>query len=252
MTLPIIEPELENLGRRFWENAGEVFSPPYDITRAIAFSLPLDVALIAGLSMRNIEAWLRTRGADYRFTTNSRAVRGCLLVNRGAGMIFVDACDSEDERRYTVAHETAHFLIEYWGPRTTAVREFGNGIQDVLDGKRAPEPEERLESILLNVSLKPYVSLIEREGNGFFHRTEVWRAENRADRLAVELLAPIAEVTSCLRAQGVADSFFRCNSEAQRMLTERFCLPATITRSYSRRIAEALTGGAPVLESWGL
>jgi hypothetical protein len=151
-----------------------------------------------------------------------------------------------------VAHEVAHFLIDYWKPRTAAIREFGTEIAHVLDGRRVPRADERFASVLLNVPLRPYFSLLEEQGDGRFDRTEVWNAENRADRLALELLAPFGEVRSSLVNLGANTGFLLCCAAAERLLIERFGLPRSISSSYARRIAEALTGGPSALEAWGL
>jgi hypothetical protein len=60
----------------------------------------------------------------------------------------------------------------------------------VLDGVRAPTPEERLAGILGGLHLGTYTHLIERSEVGTVDRVAVVEAEDRADRLALELLAP--------------------------------------------------------------
>ncbi|MDP9352380.1 MAG: hypothetical protein M3P51_12670 [Chloroflexota bacterium] len=246
-----IEPQMQELAAKFWTDAGEFGIMRYDLTRAVAFSLPLDLVLLSRLTMHHIEQWLEHRGVQYRFPCESRALRGCLLVYRGAGIVFVDGSDPREERHYTFAHEVAHFLVDYWLTRLQTVKEFGPEIIDVLDGQRSPHTGERLDSILLQVSIEPYVCLVEREA-GRFVRSGIWAAENRADRLALELLAPADEVRTRVCANGAADDFFACRAEAQRLLLDEFELPIGVAEEYARRLAEWITGGPSVLESWGL
>ncbi|MFN8557423.1 MAG: ImmA/IrrE family metallo-endopeptidase [Dehalococcoidia bacterium] len=42
-------------------------------------------------------------------------------------MIIVDSSDAPDEVRFTVAHEAAHFLLDYEQPRARAVAALGAG-----------------------------------------------------------------------------------------------------------------------------
>src|SRR5205085_3975397 len=111
-----------------------------------------------------------------------RPLRGCLLACDGAGFIFLDAADPPAERTFSLAHELAHFLRDYWRPRQRAFAALGGSVREVFDGGRAPRREERLHALLRGVSLGPHVHLMARDGGT--PPPEVAAAESDADRLA--------------------------------------------------------------------
>lgn len=226
-------------------------APPYEIGRAAMMRLPLDVIGIRELTPSQINQWLLHRGVKYCLQVVERELHGCLLAYRSTGLVFVDSGDSAPEQRYTIAHEVAHFIVDYWTPRQSALAALGPSIQAVLDGVRAPSIDERLDSIFVQVRLRPYVCLLDR-GSRTPHRTEVWIAENRADQVALELLAPREEVCREVQKGQDCEGSFQCRSKALRVLIERFGLPDHAARPYARSIADEITNGMSVIESWGL
>jgi hypothetical protein len=174
------------------------------------------------------------------------------VAYRGFGAVFVDGSDPEDERRFTLAHEVSHFLLDYHLPRHTAQQRLGRDILDVLDGLRSPTVDERVDGLLSLVSVTPHTHLLEQKGDGSFARSEVWRAETRADQLAVEILAPFQAVCSDLVVAGSDRTYSACLASACRLLAEGYGLPEAIARSYALTVAEELTGGPSVLANLGL
>jgi hypothetical protein len=224
--------------------------PPYDVAQAAEMCLPLTFVEIEHLTPGRINRWLEERRVTYHLDVDERGLHGCLVAHRAAGLAFIDAADPAPERRYTVAHEVAHFLLDYWLVRQRAIEEFGPTIQSVLDGHRALRLEERLDSIFLRTPLVPYVCLLDRgSASG---RTDVWASENRADQLAVQLLAPYPEVCRAVCADGAPAGYFQCRTRARHVLIDPFGLPEEIARTYARLVADRITGGISVAESWGL
>jgi hypothetical protein len=168
------------------------------------------------------------------------------------GLIFIDGADLLTERRFTLAHEASHFLLNYHLPRQTARRRLGDSILDVLDGLRPPTIEENVDGLLARVSVRPHIHLLERQGAGACTRTDVWYAENQADRLALEILAPFGEVYGELKAADQAQSYAMCLVAARQLLAAEFDLPAAIAHGYALKIAEVLTGGPSVLTALGI
>lgn len=247
----MIEPHLVALAKDFWRAAGTPLSWPRDLEHAIALTLPLATITLPQLGLSKIRRWLQKRGVPFEFPCQDRQVRGCLVAYRGAGAVFVEGSDPQDERRFTLAHEVSHFLLDYHLPRQRARQQLGNGILDVLDGLRPATVEERVDGLLNLVSVAPHVHLLEQQGDGSFFRAEVWRAENRADQLAIELLAPLQAVFSDLAADGRATGYSDCLASSRRLLTAKYGLPIPIAHAYARTVAEELTGGPSILDELG-
>ncbi|HYM00586.1 MAG TPA: hypothetical protein VEZ90_16645 [Blastocatellia bacterium] len=229
---------------RFWEKCGEIESFPRNLERPIALALPVALVKLPKLTLNDVEGWLRKRGAPMNFGCRSRPIRGCVVGYRGLGMIFVDGSDPENERRFTLAHEAAHFMIDYWLPRDLAMRKLGPGVGEVLDGLRKPTLSENVHSLLASVPLEVYVTLMARDETygGLYSR--LWSAEDKADRLALALLAPPEAV---LAEVDLSQKRFEERRAAVRVgLLERFGLPAYLAESYS----SALLTDAGLGRSW--
>jgi hypothetical protein len=176
----------------FWEAAGHPGPFPRDLEPCIERALPLPIIRRHGLRLSGVLAWLRAQGIPCAVQEPDRPLRACLFAQDGANFLFLDADDSAEEQRLSLAHETAHYLRDYWWPREQAKRRFGPDVLEVLDGKRQPRPEERLHGLLCGAHVRCRTHLLARANEGVAVGAEA-RAERDADRLAYELLAP-AEV----------------------------------------------------------
>lgn len=216
------------LADAFWQRVGP---EPFPRTFAgVSLGFPVVVVECPGLALGVVRGWLVGRGTAVTVPGPDRPVRGCLVAHGWDGFVFVEADDPPAERRFTLAHELAHYLRDVWGRRRRAVAKLGPGIADVLDGRRPPTPDERLHSLLRGLPAGPVVHLLTR---GPDEPPEVRAAEAAADRLAFELLAPAAQV------DGPAD------------LTDRFGLPPGPAGAYAEllwppaarsRLLDALAG----------
>lgn len=236
---------LDNLSQevvnRFWQPCSEVEPFPRNLEELISLVLPAKLIKLPHLKLQSIESWLAWRGASFRFNCRSRAVRGCLVAYGGHGLLFIDETDPEDERRFTIAHEMGHFIVDYLLVRETAISKLGDRITEVFDGLRQPSVTERVHALLAGASLGVYTNLMERDetsGPG------LWEIEDRADRIALALLAPPEEVlsesdTSLLRFQQRLEGMVT-------VLQERFGLPASAANSYAWSLLESIGRG----QSW--
>lgn len=243
MRQPLVDHRVADVAAAFWEAAGGRPEAPVDIHQAVALVLPLDVVLLARLSLMRVEAWLAERGVAYRFGEADRRLYGLLVVYRGTGLVFLDGSDPEEERRFTLAHEVAHFLLDYLRTRRRAVERLGEGVLEVLDGLRAPTLQEEVASVLAAVEVAPHVHLLGRDGDAGSRQMEVAGAEGRADALACELLAPVSAVQAALEETDVTYHYFPCVTAAHTILREHYGLPDAIADVYARRLARGLTGG---------
>lgn len=234
----------------FWQRCGEVEPFPRNLERPVALALPVAVVKLPRLRLRDVEAWLRRRGRPFQFSEHSRPLRGCLLAFGGQGLIFVDGADPDDERRFTLAHEVAHFMVDYWQPREKARQRFGEAITEALDGHRPLSVGERIHALLTGISIGVYTDLMERNEASGGMNLHVWQIENRADQVALALLAPPEAVLA--EADMSAWRFEDRQRAMTALLCGRFGLPLAAAQSYSARLLSALGKGRSWLESMGL
>jgi hypothetical protein len=233
----------------FWELCGRDYDFPRNIDRVVSLALPLTMIKIPQLNLRAAENWLRQRGVPFHFGCESRTVRGCIVAFAGRGLIFIDADDPEDEQRFTAAHEAAHFLADYWLPRQKALKKFGLAIANVMDGFRKPTAAERINAVIIGTRIGVYTDLMGRDDEP--HNNEVWDIENRADAIALELLAPHDEVVSSINLP-LGGKFAKRVMEVGEVLIKRFGLPVTVSQSYSHSLLKSIGQGPSWMESLGL
>jgi hypothetical protein len=240
MIVPLWVAELADA---FWEFAGMDEPFPRGLRRPIARALPLAIISLPQLRLTHVRAWLEQNHIGCPGTAADRNLHACLVAWRGGGFVFLDGADPEDEQRLSLAHELAHFLRHYWHPRQQAVRKFGEGICEVLDGSRPPTTAERVHALLGSVPIGFHLHLLDRDPEGTVSDGTVRTAEREADRLAYELLAPAGEVLKRAGSHGEA-------TLADRLRTE-FGLPT----EHAQRYCELLFPQAvvdPLLRRWGV
>jgi len=191
MSVPLWAAEL---ARAFWEKAREPEPFPRSLRRPIARAVRLSIVLLPRLSVRAALAWLQNCGLVCELPGEDRPLRACLVARSGHGVALIDGSDGEDEQRFSIAHELAHFLRDYWSLRRRILKRLGGEALRVLDGERPPTPQERLHALLRDVPLGFHLHLMERDGEGNPLTSSIAQAEDDADRLAYELLAPAEHV----------------------------------------------------------
>jgi IrrE N-terminal-like domain len=187
-------PWVAELARSFWAEAGLVEPFPRELRRAVARALPVSLVLLPRLRLDGVRAWLHDNGIACRCGEEDRPLRACLVAVYGHGVIFLDGADAADEQRFSLAHEVGHFLRHYRQPRQLACRRLGKQMEAVLDGQRPPTVQERVHSLLKNVPLGLHLHLMQRGPRREVQSATVMRAEEEADRMAYELLAPAVDV----------------------------------------------------------
>jgi hypothetical protein len=182
------------LADEFWKATGLAEPFPRSLRQPIVRVFTGPVVHLAAVRLRHVQAWLAQRSIPCPCTEPDRPLRACLVAHSGGGVIFIDASDPEDEHRFSLAHELAHWLLEYWQPRRLASAQLGERVLDVFDGKRPPTVAEQLHALIRQVRLGFHLHLMERNRDGSVGDRRVAAAEQQADRLAFELLAPAREV----------------------------------------------------------
>jgi hypothetical protein len=220
----MIIPDLEELARNFWVGTGlhDIF--PRDIEQVVALKLPLVLIKLPRLNVPEVGRWLGQRNIAARLPADARDLCGCLVAYRGRGIAFVCGADQPNERRLTIAHEVAHFLVDYLLPRQQVIHELGEGTAQVLDGLRPPIPAERAAAILSHVRLGAHVHVLPRPGINEDTDVAVAHVEDRADRLALELMAPQVCVRDVL--DGLSAHQALTPDAARAALATHFGLPA--------------------------
>jgi hypothetical protein len=211
---------------------------PRKLRRPILRSpLMLTVKDVPGLCVRGVERYLAGLGVVWSCGKPDRPLRACLAACDGAAIIFVDSMDDLPERVFSLAHELAHFLCHYWGPRCLACRRLGNRAADLLDGKQRPTTAERVRALLADVPIGFHAHLMQRGPSRQPVSAAVVAAEEDADRLAYELLAPAAEVATLAGRVEGDDG----RARVAEILRDVFGLSAVRAEEYGRLLLHPLT-----------
>jgi len=181
------------LTESFWAKAGPPPPFPRDLRHAVG-AVPLSVISLRGVSVAVVRQWFERLKIVVPLDEPDRPLRACLVAWRGEGFAFLDALDDPAERVFSLAHELGHFLRDYLQPRETVIERLGHEALEVLDGLRPATPSERFHAVLRTVSPGPFAPLLRRDDSGRPLTAAERQAEAAADRLAFELLAPVAEV----------------------------------------------------------
>jgi IrrE N-terminal-like domain len=194
-------------------------------------------------SITSILQWLRQNGVACNLVTPDRPLRACLVAREGYGLVFIDGTDSESEQRFSLAHELAHFLHDYLFPRGRVLRNLGRAALEVLDGHRPPTAEERIHALLSSTTIGFHAHFMDREPIDRSRPGAIADAENCADRLAFELLAPAEHVVSSISSASRPPSL----EEIAGKLRESYGLPDRQAAEYAAKLAAPKARTDPLL-----
>ena len=237
----------------FWNRAGGRPQYPADIGYAALCALEVSIMDIGGLTSRTAAACLARFGVSLPspLSSTDRHLRGCIAVGLRGAIILIEADDSDNERRFTIAHEVSHYILEARAHRYRAERMMGEAYLDVLYGAREPTNNERVDALLKRVRATPFSHLMDRAPDGGHGCGQTLRAECDADALALELLAPRAEMARHVHARRRVP-FRRALDETARIARHRYGLPPSIARDYAATLAWRILGGPSIAERFGL
>jgi hypothetical protein len=193
VSVPLWVAELAGL---FWARARHAESFPRTLRRPVARGFQFSVAMLPELTIAAAMKWLMNCGIVCELPGQNRILRACLVARWGHGIAILDGDQSDDELRFSLAHELAHFLKDYWSLRMDVQKRLGAAALEVLDGLRPPTVDEQLHALLRGVRLEFHVHLMERDMDGTTTSSVVAESEKDADRLAYELLAPADHIFS--------------------------------------------------------
>lgn len=212
---------------------------PRDLAAVAMLHFPIQIKQIPGLTLGAANNWFLARGSARAFDGENRPLHGCCFIDKGHGTLFVDANDAPDEKRFTIAHEFAHFLLDHHLPRLAALKFFGDDILPVLDGVRPATIIERFRSVRMQLPIGAVTNLMERARDAGA-AYEISSIEARADRLALALLAPADLVLADLPAISYESQLALVSTR----LHEVFGLPDQVAALYADALLLAL-GRAP-------
>jgi hypothetical protein len=248
--MSFFDAEVTSIATNFWARSGVKGPYPRALEPAVFVVLPIAVLRLPRLRLRTAIAWLSQRGFVHRSDTADRALHGYLIARGGIGVVFLDGTDPLDEQLFSLAHEVAHFLYDYLRPRTLALNALGRGIEEVLDGLRPPTPEERLAGILRGVPLGVYSHLGRRSSHGEMVDPDILLIEDKADQLALELLAPLATVVASVRSRLPARDATAQDAVVS-LLQAGYGLPVGVATIYARTVLSAARSGRSFREWLG-
>jgi len=237
----MIEYALAETAADFWEKAGGYNS---EFEEAVLFNLPVTVERLENLTVKQVKNWLTRRKQVQSDLINlaDRPLQACLITLGGqANFIFLDSTDPPAEQLFSLAHEVAHFFLDYQQPRQKVVEKLGHSALEVLDGLRPPTSEERLAGILSGVKIGPYQHFMQRDGQGNILSGQILAAEGRADRLAIELLASAEQVSPIVKKAVQAEKIYSKRlSIAKNILIEQLGLANPIAKIYAGQLLQEL------------
>jgi hypothetical protein len=242
----------EAIANYFWQLAGSVEDFPRRLEGSIAIALPLSVVALPSLTVAQIVGWLRQRQVQCPINVSDRRVSACVIAQGGHGIIFVDGSDAMDERRFSIAHDTGHFLADYWLPRTSALRQFGEEIKPVLDGFRCATPQERLGGLVAGMPLPIFSSLMERGDDGLAECHETVAREDIADQVALELLAPRRDLQKLGRSMRLDWESSVSVARLGETAAVRYGLPLRIALQLADRVARQRRSSKSVRKFLGM
>lgn len=235
----------------FWRRSGGPPAYPADIGYAVTCALEVGIRPIAGLTTSIAIHYLRRFGISCPGGVDERDLYGCIAIGPSGGLVLVEEDDDESQRRFTVAHEASHYILEVRRHHRRAARRMGDDYVGVLYGRREATPTERIDAWLNDVRSSAITHFMDRGSNGGYSCGNTLEAECSADRLALEILAPRAEMVRAVLDRRKLP--FRDVDDAVRRLAEqRFGLPAEVAGPYASRLVWELLAGPSTAERFGL
>jgi len=242
----------EAIADYFWQLVGSVEEFPRRLEGSIAIALPLSVVALPSLTVSKIEGWLRQRQVQCPINVADRRLSACVIAQGGHGILFFDGSDPEDERQFSIAHDTGHFLADYWLPRISAIQQFGEGVEPVLDGFRPPTPEERLGGVIAGMPLPSFSSLMERGADGLAESQNTVTREDIADQVGFELLAPRNDINRLCREQSLDWESQVAIARLAESVAARYGLPIRIAMQLANRVARQRRSSKSVRKFLGM
>lgn len=203
------------------------------------------VRKVKKLTVEKVQERLSRSQIDIELTYKAD-IEGFLIVVGGDALIFLDP-DPPERFQFNLAHEIAHYLIEYHHPASRVQRGLGMEALQMKNGEVALSIEMRIKAFLMKINIQPFTHLLDLSGLSARDRIRVSNAEINADRLAFELLAPFQQVKPVVMAKRYGDVV----NKAEKLLRAHYGFPDIEAGLYAEWIGSRITGGRTMEERLG-
>jgi hypothetical protein len=182
------------LAARFWAEVGAPPPFPRDLRTVLPWLRRVHLLEVPHLTLASATDHFARYGIPCPKPTEDRPLAGCFGGHRGVGVILLDQMLELVELLFTLAHEVAHYLRDYDGPRRKVETRLGSRALEIFDGLRSATADERLAGVLRGLTIGCHTHFLDRDRRGRALTAAARESEEAADRLAFELLAPFAAV----------------------------------------------------------
>jgi hypothetical protein len=224
---------LRELAAAFWARAPETARRHRDVEAAAPWAALLAVVPLPELTLGDVRGWLRSRDVPVAGGDDGLRLRGFLVAWRGIGVAFYDETLDAGERRFTLAHEVGHFLLDYELPRRRVLRDAPD-LLELVDGVRPVNASDRAQAVLAGVPVGVHTHPF-----GTDEGAEA-EAEDEASRFALELLSPWDELLDVVRNAFGGRTYQLRLRGATHAVALRFRLPERAARVRARQALDAL------------
>jgi Zn-dependent peptidase ImmA (M78 family) len=231
----------EHSAAAFWEPIPEKHCFPRHLEEHLSIYYDASITLLSTLTVKRVHGWLTASGIPNQSPEHDRRLDGCIVAHHGHAFLLIDDALQPDERRMIVAHETAHFWIDYEWPRRRVASRFGQAGVELLDQERALSDADLLMATAAGVRIQTYYHYHAKSAQ---QESEV---ERRANTLACLLIAPPNNVISEAARRHIA-----CDDDARwlTLLHQQFGMPERWGRGYLPLLARQPV--SPSYSSWFL
>ncbi len=214
---------IQELAAATWAASPERVREQRDVEAAVVWASPVVIVSMPRLQMASANRWLAEHGAP-SLPDGPGELRGLLVAWRGYAAIFLDGTMTSAERRFTLAHEHGHFLLDYLFRRQRILRD-APGLLEVIDGHRTPTDADRAKASLARVPIGLHTHLLHRDDRGGAGGSTV-ASEDDASVYALELLSPWDSLLRFLRSLTLPDGTYPYRlATATEAAASEFALP---------------------------
>lgn len=155
---------VHELATATWAAAPESVREERDVEAAVVWASPVVIVSMPHLQLASANRWLADHSAP-SLPDSFGELQGLLVAWRGYAAIFLDGTMTSAARRFTLAHEHGHFLLDYQLARQRILRDAPD-LLEVIDGHRPATNGDRAKASLARVPIGLHTHLLHRDDHG--------------------------------------------------------------------------------------